>query len=78
MPRYYDEQKEEMKKRKARIAKELQLENNTDNNERIPLIKGQIKNHYHQSSNTQRKQFNIRFLAILAVLLFLAYYLLLK
>ena len=78
IPRYYNEQKEEMKKRKKRIAREIDAEQDSTGEKRIPLMKGQIKNYYLQNSNTDKRQYGIRVLVIIVILLFLAYYLLLR
>ena len=78
MPRYYNEQKEEMKKRKERIAREIDAENDSSGEKRIPLMKGQIRNYYQQNSKTYKRKSNIRVLVILVILLFLAYYLIVK
>ena len=78
IPRYYSEQKEEMKKRKERIAHEIDAEQDSTGEKRIPLMKGQIKNYYLQNSKVSKRQSSIRVLVIIVILLFLAYYLLVK
>jgi len=78
LPRYYNEQKEEMKKRKERIAKEIVAEEGRSEEGRIPIMKGQIRSHYRQTATKSKRMSSIRLLAILAALLFLAYYLLLR
>ncbi|NOZ45400.1 MAG: hypothetical protein GXO79_01310 [Chlorobi bacterium] len=78
IPRYYNEQEEEMKKRKERIAREINSENSADKTERIPLMKGQIRNYYYQNTKGIKRKSNLRVLIVLIILLFMAYYLLMR
>lgn len=78
IPRYYNEQAEEMKKRKERIAREIETEKTALSEERIPIIKGQIRNYYQQDIKRHKRKSNIRLLVILVILLFMAYYLLIR
>lgn len=78
LPRYYNEQKEEMQKRKERITREIEAEDASSNGERIPLMKGAIKNYYGQDIKSHKRKSNIRILVILVILLFMAYYLLIR
>ncbi len=78
IPRYYNAEEEEMKKRKERIAREIKAEEAAEREDRIPLIKGQIKNHYGQYAKRYKRKSNIRIMVVLVVLLFMAYYLLLR
>lgn len=78
IPRYYNEQKEEMQKRKERIAREIKTEKAALNEERVPIIKGQIRNYYQQDIKRHKRKSNIRLLVVLVILLFMAYYLLIR
>lgn len=70
-PIYYNEQKEEMKEREARIKKELGL---SDSEEPfVPNIKGRFRSSRIQKYSQSRKS-TFRFLIILFALLLLAYY----
>jgi len=77
IPRYYNEQQEEMQKRKKRIAREIEAEK-ADSDEKVALIKGKIKSYYLQNSKKHNRQSNLRVLVVLAILLFVAYYLLVR
>lgn len=75
-PRYYDERKEELERRKRRIDRELGLEQNGKGKDVfVPQIKGQMRK-YMKTAKKQRKTSNIRMLIILAVLLLISYFLL--
>ncbi|MFC2086442.1 hypothetical protein ACFLQ9_01845 [Bacteroidota bacterium] len=77
-PRYYNEQEEEMQKRKERIAREIEAEEAGSNDNRIPLIRGAIKSHYGQNIERHKRKSNVRLLIVLVILLFMAYYLLIR
>jgi hypothetical protein len=70
-PIYYNEQKEEMKEREARIKKELGL--NDSDTPFVPNIKGRFRSPRMQKYS-QSRQTSVRFLIILFALLLLAYY----
>jgi hypothetical protein len=71
-PRYYDERKEELERRKKRIDRELGLDPEAKKDMYIPNIKGQMRKHLKVRKKA-RKASSIRMLIILAVLLLITY-----
>jgi len=71
-PRYYDERKEELERRKKRIDRELGLDSEATKDMYIPNIKGQMRKHLKVRKKA-RKASSIRMLIILAVLLLITY-----
>jgi hypothetical protein len=71
-PRYYDERKEELERRKKRIDRELGLDENASSDMYIPNIKGQMRKHLKVRKKA-RKSSSIRMVIILAVLLLITY-----
>lgn len=78
-PRYYNESKEAMKERKARIKAELDREKGIDNNYDASHLKGSLKQQWSRNKNTTNfsKKSNSRIILIL-LLLFGIVYLVLK
>ncbi len=74
-PRYYDERKEELERRKRRIDRELGLDEENSQDVYIPDIKGQMRKHL-KTRKKAKKASTTRMLIILAVLLFVTYLLL--
>jgi hypothetical protein len=73
-PRFYDERKEELERRKRRIDRELGLEEDeTPGDVYIPQIKGEMRKHLHVVNKKKRKASSLRMLIILAFLLFITY-----
>jgi len=71
-PRYYDERKEELERRKRRIDRELGLDPDAPKDQYIPSIKGQMRKHLKVRKKA-RKASSIRMVIILAVLLLITY-----
>ena len=71
-PRYYDERKEDLERRKRRIDKELGLDEEQHGDGYIPTIKGQMRKHLKVRKKA-RKASTKRMLVILAVLLLITY-----
>jgi len=71
-PRYYDERKEELERRKRRIDRELGLDENASGQGYIPSIKGQMRKHLKVRKKA-RKASTWRMLIILAVLFFITW-----
>lgn len=71
-PRYYDERKEELERRKRRIDRELGLDDDAPGSTYIPDIKGQMRKHLKVRKKA-RKASSMRMLIILAVLLFITW-----
>lgn len=69
-PIYYNEMKEEMKEREARIRKELGI--NSEDKPYSPNIKGQFRSSYIKKKS-QSRQSTLLFLFILMALLLVAY-----
>ena len=74
-PRYYDERKEELERRKQRIDRELALEEGNSLDEYIPQIRGEMRKHLKYRKK-QRKASTWRMLIILAILLLIVFLLL--
>jgi hypothetical protein len=74
IPRYYDEQKEELEKRKRVIDAELKREGKEglEDDIYIPNIKGKMRSHM-KAARKQKRNSNIRMVVILAFLLLLSY-----
>lgn len=70
-PRYYNEQKEEMKEREIRVKKELGIKD--ENEVFVSSIRGQFQR-ARTRKVSQNKKSSIRFLMILFILLLIAYY----
>jgi len=74
-PRYYNEKKEKMEKRYARIKAELNLEN--DDNKPKSQFRSNLRASWEsQSKRRGNKGFNLRIIIYALVLLGLAYYIL--
>ena len=74
IPRFYDEQKEELEKRKRVIDAELRREGKEglEDDIYIPNIKGKMKSHM-KAARKQKRNSNLRMVIILAFLLLLSY-----
>jgi len=72
-PRYYNENREELEKRYAQIAAELNKEATSNN----PHFRGNLKEQWKSNKNTSNfsKKSNFRLLVIFALLCMIAYYL---
>ena len=75
-PRYYDERKDELEKRKRAIDKELAFEKKMGKEAYVSNIRGQMRG-YMREAKRQKKKSNVR-LAIILSILFLAAYLILR
>lgn len=76
MPRYYDEQKEELEKRVQKIKREMGVEDVKDSDKPyIPNIKGQMRGYFKKNVEQKRKS-TIRLVIILIVLFAIVYFLL--
>ena len=71
-PRYYDERKEELERRKQRIDRELEREKGVTDDTYVPNIKGQMRKHLTVRKKA-RKASTGRLLIILAVLFFITW-----
>jgi hypothetical protein len=71
-PRYYDERKEELKKRMKAIDQELALEEKMGREQYYSNIKGQMRGYMRQAKKQKRKS-NIRLAIILTILFVIAY-----
>mgnify|MGYP006290547801 CR=1 FL=1 len=77
-PRYYDERKEELERRKRRIDRELGLEEEGKNTDvYVPHIKGEMRRHL-KIANKKRKKTSTTFMLIVLAFLFFITYLLLR
>jgi hypothetical protein len=74
-PRYYDERKEELERRKRRIDRELGLDEEAQKDVYIPNIKGQMRKHLKMRKKA-KKASTLRLLIILAFLIFITFMLL--
>ena len=76
-PRYYDERKEELERRKRRIDRELGLKENEANKDvYIPQIKGEMRRHLKVINKKKKRTSTTLMLIILGFLLFVLYMLL--
>ena len=77
VPRFYDEKKEELERRKRVIDAELAREGKIDSasDEYIPNIKGKMRG-YMKAARKEKRKSNLRLVIILAVLMLLSYLLL--
>ncbi len=73
MPMYYDADKERMEDRKARIAKELELEKKSVSDEALNMRMSYERNHAHRQTANAQKWSSIRLIAIMLVLSFIFY-----
>ena len=73
VPMYYDADKERMEERKARIAKELELEKKVISKEGLNMRMNYEKNHAHRQTANAQKWSSIRFIVIMLVLIFICY-----
>lgn len=78
--RYWDKDKEELQERIERAKREIGKGNMVDKDGNyVPLIKGQMRTYMSSNFQTKRRKetqkANMRFIIILAVLGFIAYYL---
>ena len=73
IPRYYDSQKESLKKRIKSIEQEMGA--NEGEAYRPTLRKGQMSNYFNKKKGKAQKQSNIRLIIILLVLFFISYFL---
>ena len=88
VPRYYDERKEELKKKveNSNPGKDVGLEcrdeaclvstSQRNVSTYVPNIKGQFRRYYRRSSSKSKQHSNIRLIIIIIVLFIIAYYLL--
>ena len=76
VPRYYDERKEELKKKVEKINQEIEKVENSNVSTYVPNIKGQFRRYYRRSSSKSKQHSNIRLIIIIIVLFLIAYYLL--
>ena len=74
VPRYYDESKEELKKKVENSNPGRDVTRNSSTY--VPNIKGQFRRYYRRSTNKSRQHSNIRLIIIIIVLFIIAYYLL--
>lgn len=72
IPRYYDEQKEELEKRVERIKQEMGVSNTEG--KYVPNIKGQFRRQHEKNAKT-RKQSNFRVVLIFLFIILLIYWL---
>lgn len=76
-PRFYDERKEELERRKRRIDRELGLEEDEANKDMyVPQIKGEMRRHLKVVNKKRKRTSTTIMLVVLAFLLFLTYMLL--
>lgn len=73
-PLYYNKEREELRERELRIKREIAIENNEvlKEDEYVPLIRGQFKEHKNKRSRIVHKQ-NITRILLFIVLLYFAY-----
>ena len=74
-PRYYNERKEKMKKRYARIEKELALEEKAKKDS-SKEFRATLKDNWNESRSKAVHKFNTRIILYALILLGLAYYIL--
>ncbi|MBS3769605.1 MAG: hypothetical protein V5A47_13335 [Bacteroidales bacterium] len=75
-PRFYDERKEELERRKRRIDRELGLEEDGGKDMYIPHIKGEMRRHLKIVNKKRKRTSTTIMLVVLAFLIFLTYMLL--
>lgn len=75
-PRFYDERKEELERRKRRIDRELGLEEDGAKDAHIPQIKGEMRRHLKIVNKKRKRTSTTIMLVVLAFLIFLTYMLL--
>ncbi|MFP4621588.1 MAG: hypothetical protein ACLFM7_09770 [Bacteroidales bacterium] len=76
-PRFYDERKEELERRKRRIDRELGLEEDEANKDvYIPQIRGEMRRHLKVANKKRKRISTSIMLVVLAFLMFLMYMLL--
>jgi hypothetical protein len=73
MPRYYDEQKENLEERIRNIELEMGVKEGEAYRPRIR--KGQMSNYYRRKQQRVKKQSNIRLVVIILILLLISYFL---
>jgi hypothetical protein len=73
IPMYYDADKERMEERKARIAKELELSNESMSREALSLRMKFDKNHARRQSARRETWSSVRLIVILLILIFVCY-----
>ncbi len=75
-PRFYDERKEELERRKRRIDRELGFEEDGAKDAYIPQIKGEMRRHLKIVNKKRKRTSTTIMLVVLAFLIFLTYMLL--
>jgi hypothetical protein len=75
-PRFYDERKEELERRKRRIDRELGFEEDGAKDAHIPQIKGEMRRHLKIVNKKRKRTSTTIMLVVLAFLIFLTYMLL--
>ena len=73
IPRYYDEQKEDLEERIRNIEVEMGV--NKGEAYRPRIRKGQMSNYYRRKQKRVQKQSNIRLVVIILILLLISYFL---
>ena len=76
VPRYYDEQKEELNERIKKIEQEMGVKSESKE-AYVPNIKGQMRSYYNKNVK-EKKQSNLRLILILIALFIIAYFLFFK
>ncbi len=74
-PVFYDEREEELKERVEKVAKDMGIEQPLDYKPK--LIKGTMRSYMKMSKKTYRHS-SVRVIIIIAILLFIAYYIILR
>lgn len=75
IPRYYDEQKEDLEERINNIKQEMGVSESNENY--TPRIKGQMRSQYERNIKVKQRS-SFRLVIILIALILLAYWLLFK
>lgn len=73
IPRYYDEQKEDLEERIRTIEREMGV--NKGEAYRPTIRRGQMSNYFRRKQRRVQKQSNIRLVIIILILLFISYFL---
>lgn len=73
VPMYYDADKERMDERKARITKEMELDNKAISSEGLNMRMSYERNHAHRQTAKAQKWSSIRLIAIMMILIVICY-----
>lgn len=73
IPRYYDEQKEELEERIRNIEREMGVDKGEGY--RPTIRRGQMSNYFRRKQRRVQKQSNIRLVIIILILLLISYFL---